>query len=382
MSDRKSRQMISKAKSLNSDAVIVAVGCYVQTSKEEIEKNEDIDIAIGNANKNSVLNEIEKYFEKREKIVDISNIMQERKYMEYNEKTFIDKARVEIKIQDGCDRFCSYCEIPYARGPVRSRNINNIIDEVKYITKTSDKKEVVITGIHIASYGKDLKDDIKLIDVLERINEIEGIERIRLGSLEPTIITKEFLDRLIKIDKICHHFHLSLQSGCDDTLKRMNRRYTTKEFLESVNLLRKYYTDVALTTDVIVGFPGETEDEFEKTYKFLEDISFSKMHIFKYSNRKGTVADKLPNQVNGEIKNIRSKKLIEMSTKNEIEFAKQYIGKVVDVLFEQEDNEISVGHTSNYIVVKVNKINLENTIKKVEITGIDDKGELFGIICE
>jgi len=381
MSDRKSRQMLRKAKTLNENSIVVATGCYAQVSIDDLEKLEDIDLVIGNSNKNNLVNEIENFLEEKKRIINVSNIMKQREYSEFNEKLFLEKVRAEIKVQDGCDRFCSYCIIPYARGPVRSRNINNIIEEISEIAKHGIK-EVVITGIHIASYGKDLKENLSLIDVLERANKVHGIERIRLGSLEPTIITEDFLQRLTKLDKICHHFHLSLQSGCNDTLKRMNRRYSSEQFYESVCLLRKYYNDVALTTDVIVGFPGETDEEFETTYNFLEKVNFSKMHIFKYSKRKGTVADKLPNQIDGNTKNIRSQRLKEMSNKNEMEFAKKNIGQEVFVLFEKSENDISIGHTSNYLVVNVEKANLENKLLKVKISNINKERELIGeVIC-
>ena len=249
--------------------------------------------------------------------------MKQKDFDEFGEVTYTDKTRAVIKVQDGCDRFCSYCIIPYARGRVRSRKIENVIDEVKHIAQKGIK-EVVITGIHVASYGRDLKEDIGLIDLLEKINEVEGIERIRLGSLEPMIITEEFIKRLSKLEKICHHFHLSLQSGCTETLKRMNRKYTIQEFTKVVELLRKTYPDVELTTDIIVGFPGETEEEFKTTYNYLKEIKFYKMHVFQYSPRKGTKAAVMENQISPEIKAKRSKELIELSNKNQEEINKQY----------------------------------------------------------
>ena len=249
--------------------------------------------------------------------------------------TFSEKTRATVKVQDGCNNFCTYCLIPYARGRIRSRKKENIIEEVKKIAQKGIK-EIVITGIHIASYGKDFEDDYRLINLLEDLDKINGIERIRLGSLEPTIVTEEFAERLSKLNSICDQFHLSLQSGCDDTLKRMNRKYSCDEFFMVTEILRKYFKNVNLTTDIIVGFPGETEAEFQKTYEFLSKIKFYKMHIFKYSPREGTIAAKMTNQIDGNIKEERSNKLIELSNRNEKEYNESYIGKCVDVLFEEE----------------------------------------------
>ena len=270
-------------------------------------------------------------------------------------------------MQDGCNNFCSYCIIPYAKGRVRSRKPESVIKEVEEIVKEGIK-EVVITGIHVASYGKDFEDGTRLIDLLEKLNKVEGLKRIRLGSLEPKLITEEFVERLGNVNKICDHFHLSLQSGCDETLKRMNRKYTIEEFEKGVELLRKQFPNVALTTDIIVGFPGETEEEFDTTYKFLSKIKFSKMHVFKYSQRKGTVAAKMKEQIDPRIKEERSSKLIELSNKNEIEFLEKYIGKTLEVLFETKVQDgYTEGHTTNYICVKTKAENLENTIQNVEV---------------
>ena len=282
--------------------------------------------------------------------------------------SYTEKIRAVIKVQDGCNQFCSYCIIPYARGRVRSRKIDSIIKEIEQIAQKGIK-EVVITGIHLASYGKDFEENIGLIDLLEEINKIDGIVRIRLGSLEPKIITEEFMQRLIKLEKICHHFHLSLQSGCDNTLKRMNRKYTTSEFEEIVQRLRKYYNDVILTTDIIVGFPGETEEDFETTYNYLKKINFYKMHVFPYSPRKGTVAAKMPDQIQGDVKEKRSKKLIELSNENQKQYNQNLIGKDVEVLFEEKNKEgYYKGHTQNYILVEYKTDEeLENKIVKVNI---------------
>ncbi len=278
IADRKSRQMLRRVKDINPASILVACGCYVQVGKDELNKMQEIDLIIGNNEKKDIVEIVEKYINDRENAVAeinsytyISDVMHQKDFVEFGPTTYTEKTRAVIKVQDGCDRFCSYCIIPYARGRVRSRKMENVITEVKQIVENG-LQEVVITGIHIASYGKDFKEDIGLIDLLEKLNEIEGLKRIRLGSIEPKIITEEFVNRLSKLDKICDHFHLSLQSGCDETLKRMNRRYTTKEFEEGTKLLREKFPNAALTTDVIVGFPGETEEEFNETYEFLNRL--------------------------------------------------------------------------------------------------------------
>ena len=372
MSDRKSRQMLRRMKEKNPNTIVVAVGCYAQVAKEELAKISEIDLVLGNNEKVEIVRHVEEYINNHIDNVELEDVMYSKEFSDFGNVTYTEKTRAVIKIQDGCDRFCSYCIIPYARGRVRSRKPESIVSEITQIA-SNGIKEVVITGIHIASYGKDFsmsKDpelqNYKLIDLLEEINSINGIQRIRLGSIEPLLITEEFVERLKKLEKICHHFHLSLQSGCDETLKRMNRRYTTEQFKEIVRLLRNAYDDVNLTTDIIVGFPGETDEEFSKTYKFLEEIKFYKMHIFKYSPRKGTKAAVMPNQISGDIKEERSRKLIELSDKNEIEYNESYIGKNVEVLFEEEKDGIFKGHTQNYIMVycELNK-NLENQVISV-----------------
>jgi threonylcarbamoyladenosine tRNA methylthiotransferase MtaB len=367
MSDRKSRQMLRREKENNEKVIVVAVGCYAQVAKEELKKIPEIDLVLGNNEKVDIVKYVEDYINENENNIEIEDVMQSRLFSDFGDITFTEKTRAVVKIQDGCDRFCSYCIIPYARGRVRSRKPESIISEITKIAE-KDIKEVVITGIHIASYGKDFKEEYKLIDLLEEINKIDGIERIRLGSIEPLLITDEFVERLKKLDKICHHFHLSLQSGCDETLKRMNRRYTTEQFREIVKRLRNAYNDVNLTTDIIVGFPGETEEEFEKTYQFLDEIKFYKMHVFKYSQRKGTKAAVMQNQIPGDIKELRSRRLIELSNKNEFEINQKYIGKKVEVLFEEEKEGVFKGHTANYILVYCNdeKENLSNKIQEVE----------------
>ena len=369
MSDRKSRQMLRRMKEKNQSTIVVAVGCYAQVAKNELAKIPEIDLVLGNNEKVEIVKYVEEYINNHINNVELDDVMYSKEFSDFGDVTYTEKTRAVIKIQDGCDRFCSYCIIPYARGRVRSRKPENIISEITQIA-SKGIKEVVITGIHIASYGKDFamsKDskltNYRLIDLLEEINEIQGIQRIRLGSIEPLLITVEFVERLKKLEKICHHFHLSLQSGCDETLKRMNRRYTTEQFKEIVRLLRNAYSDVNLTTDIIVGFPGETDEEFNKTYQFLKEIKFYKMHIFKYSPRKGTKAAVMLNQINGDIKEERSKKLIELSDRNEIEYNKSYIGKNVEVLFEEEKDGMYKGHTQNYIMVYCqSKEKLDNKI--------------------
>ena len=351
-------------------------GCYAQIAKEKLKEIKEIDLILGVNEKKDIVSHIENM---QETLIEISDISKQEEFAEFGDITYTEKTRAVIKIQDGCNQFCSYCIIPYARGRIRSRNPENVISEIKKIAQKGIK-EVVLTGIHLASYGKDLENGFYLIDLLEKLQEIEGIERIRLGSLEPTLITQEFVKRLSKLPKICDQFHLSLQSGCNDTLKRMNRKYTIEEFEKSVEILRTYYKNVHLTTDIIVGFPAETEEEFEKTYAFLEKIQFYKIHVFKYSPRSGTVAAKMQNQIEGTIKEQRSSKLIKLSENQEENYQKEYIGKSVDVLLEEREGEYIKGHTTNYMVVKIKeKTNLENTIQTVKI--IEKKNlELIGEI--
>ena len=364
MSDRKSRQMIRKVKEKNKNVILVVTGCYAQVSKEEISQMPEVDIIIGNNEKKDILIYLEQFIQEKYLNAQVKDAFEPIEFADFGTITYSEKTRAAIKVQDGCDRFCSYCIIPYARGRVRSRKPESVINEIKAVAKKGIQ-EVVITGIHIASYGKDFKNGYKLIDLLEEINKIEGIRRIRLGSIEPILITDEFISRLVKLEKICHHFHLSLQSGCDETLKRMNRRYNTSEFKEVVERIRNAYEDVILTTDIIVGFPGETQEEFNCTYEFLKEIKFYKMHVFPYSIRKGTKAAEMPGQIDGTEKERRSKILIELSNHNQFEYNKNYIGQTVEVLIEED----SKGHTANYIVVKVDGAeNIENQIINVKIT--------------
>jgi len=390
MSDRKSRQALRKVKEKNKNSIIVAVGCYAQVAKQELEKMPEIDIVLGNEEKKDVVQYVENFIKsncnitennvnqpqrdlgiEKKKIVEIEDISTQKEFRDMGQITYTEKTRAVIKVQDGCNQFCSYCIIPYARGRVRSRNQESIIKEIIQIAKKGIK-EVVITGIHVASYGRDFENENGLIELLEKINAIDGISRIRLGSLEPKIITEEFMERLVKLEKICHHFHLSLQSGCDETLKRMNRKYTVSEIEDIIARLRKYYNDVILTTDIIVGFPGETDEEFNKTYEFLKNAKLYKMHVFQYSPRKGTRAAIMQNQIDGKTKETRSKKLIELSNKNQMKYNEKLIGKNVEVLFEDKEIENGItyykGHTQNYILVKYKtNENLENTFKNIKI---------------
>ena len=370
VADRKSRQMLRRAKEFNPQSIVVACGCYAQVAAKELEEIPEVDLIIGNNEKNDIIQIVENYIAQKGAEDLVSDVMYKLDYVELGTTTYTEKTRAVIKVQDGCDRFCSYCLIPYARGHIRSRKIENVIEEIKKVVEEGIN-EVVITGIHIASYGRDFKDkNIGLIDLLEEINKIQGLYRIRLGSIEPTIITDEFVERLSKLDKICDHFHLSLQSGCTETLKRMNRRYTTEEFRAVTKRLRAKFPNAALTTDIIVGFPGETDEEFNITYEFLKEIAFYKMHIFKYSPRKGTKAAVMPNQIDGKVKEERSKKLIELSNENEYNYNKKYIGKQVEVLFEEREGEYLKGHTTNYIVVKhkTDKDDFINKIAKVTVS--------------
>lgn len=363
IAERKSRQMLRRVKEINPSAVLVVCGCYAQVAKNELEQIPEIDIILGINEKNEIVQIVENYMEKmaeqdkRSQEAEIDDVSKQKEFLDFGDVTYTEKNRAVVKVQDGCNMFCSYCIIPYARGRIRSRKIESVVSEIEKIAKEGIK-EVVITGIHVASYGKDFDNEntskkIRLIDLLEAINKIDGIDRIRLSSLEPTIVDEEFATRLSKLDKICDHFHLSLQSGCDETLKRMNRKYTTQIYRDAVATLRKYYPEASFTTDVIVGFPGETDEEFAKTYEFLKEIDFYRLHVFKYSPRRGTVAEKIPNQIDGNKKEERSNKLIELSNSTENKHNQSYIGKTVKVLFEEFEDGFFKGHTTNYMMVKV-----------------------------
>ena len=374
MADRKSRQMLHKAKKNNPDSIVVAAGCYVQTSEKEVLNDLSVDIVIGNDRKHDLVRLLEEY--SLDSVNDTVDDINDGKHD--FEELFIDQTkehtRAFIKVQDGCNQFCSYCIIPYARGRVRSRRFENVIAEVERLA-ANGFKEVVLTGIHLSSYGVDFEEATGLLELIQAVNAVKGIERIRLGSLEPKIVTEHFVSELSKLDKICPHFHLSLQSGCDATLKRMNRKYTTKEYERGCELLRKYFVHPAITTDVIVGFPGETEEEFEQTKAYLEHIHFYEMHIFKYSKRKGTRAAVMPDQIDEQIKAARSEKLIALGHDMSKEFRKFYIGKNEEALFEEKavigDKEYFVGYTKEYVkVAKKTDVNLENQIVSGRISGM------------
>ena len=351
-------------------------GCYIQVAKEKLNKMDEIDLCLGTNEKKEIVQYVEKYLQNGSKN-KVEDVFQTKEYGDFGSITYTEKTRAVIKVQDGCDRFCSYCLIPYARGRVRSRKPESVLQEIREIAKKGIK-EVVITGIHVASYGKDFKENYRLIDLLEQINEIVGSQRIRLGSIEPLLMDEEFLKRLKKLNKICHHFHLSLQSGCDETLKRMNRRYETKQFEEIVKNLRNIYQDVILTTDIIVGFPGETEEEFEKTYEFLKKIKFYKMHVFPYSIRTGTKAAEMEHQIPNAKKEERSKKLIALSEENQKEYHHKYIGKMVQILVEEIGDEFQ-GHTANYLSAKLKS---EGNFVNEIVTGKVEKSTKDELIVE
>lgn len=370
IADRKSRQMLHRARQLNPDAIVVAAGCYVQTGRDQLEKDEGVDLLIGNNRKKDIADILEEFLREREKagksspektypdktLLDttVPDIACVHDYEEMLLKRPAEHTRAYIKIQDGCDQFCSYCAIPYARGRVRSRPEGNVLEEIRGLA-AEGFREVVLTGIHVSSYGMDT--DSSLISLAERIQELEGIERIRLGSLEPRIITDETARRLAAVRGLCPHFHLSLQSGCDSTLKRMNRHYTAGEYYQSVEYLRKYFKRPAITTDVIVGFPGETEEEFAQTKAFLEKVRFYEMHVFKYSKRAGTAAAAMPAQVPEQVKTLRSNELLAMERRQSREFRQAYIGNEAEVLLEEvvevEGRTYIVGHTRDYVKVAV-----------------------------
>lgn len=370
VSDKKSRQMIHRAEKLNPEAVIAVMGCYAQTNAEELKKNNRIDILLGTSDRMSVLDYIEKaYIEKkasRKMIVHIKDIFKETTFENMDTKTFYDKTRAIIKIQDGCENFCSYCIIPFARGKVRSKKLSDIKKEAEMISEKG-YKEVVLTGIHLDSYGEDF-GDVSLLDAIEVCQNIDKIERIRLGSLEPVVITKEFLEKLKKFDKFCPHFHLSLQSGCNETLKRMNRHYTSEEYKNAVELIREYYDMPGITTDVMTGFAGEDEEEFKKSLDFVEQIGFLQVHIFPYSRRKGTRAYNMPNQNTKQTKEERVHKMMEVTNMTRQAFFDKSIEKKAKVLFERKTAGYFEGFTENYIPVKIKSDeNLENVILNVTL---------------
>ncbi|RBP68919.1 threonylcarbamoyladenosine tRNA methylthiotransferase MtaB [Alkalibaculum bacchi] len=370
--DRKSRQMIRKAKRVSPQAIVAVTGCYAQTSPEDLKKIPEVNIIIGNQDRNRIVQLVEEKKVSGHNIDIVQDIMKTKEYEELKISKVKDHGRAFIKVQEGCNNFCSYCIIPYARGPVRSRSIENILEEGRQIAGQG-YKEIVITGINVSSYGREL-EGVTLIDVLKGLNKIEGIERIRLGSLEPMLLDEEFIMGLEDIDKLCDHFHLSLQSGSDEVLKKMNRKYDTKTYKTIIDNIRKVFPQASLTTDIMVGFPGESHENFRESYEFIDQIGFSKLHVFKYSKRQGTPASKMDNQIPESIKEERSKEIIQLSDKLEKRYYKQFLGKKMTVLIEQsskEDYNIYQGHTTNYILVKIqsNKNMINQTIP-VEIKEI------------
>lgn len=355
MADKKSRQMLHRAKKMNPEAVVIAAGCYVQSAGEELLKDTSVDILIGNNEKVNLPSILENW-EKEHKPLYVHDLTREHTYEELTLSHTAGHTRAFMKIQDGCNQFCTYCVIPYTRGRVRSRRLSDIVAEAGRLAENG-YQEVVLTGIHLDSYGTDLEEHENLLTVIQEIAKIDGIKRIRLGSLEPRIMTEEFVTGLAAEEKLCPHFHLSLQSGCDATLKRMNRRYSAEEFRQCCERLRRHFDDPALTTDVIVGFPGETEEEFTATVEFLKDICFYETHVFKYSRRKGTKADRMPDQIPEQIKNERSDVLLALTEKNSGEYRKKLLGRTVKVLLEEESTiggtTYLTGHTREYVKVAV-----------------------------
>ena len=385
IADRKSRQMIHKARKMNPDAIVVAAGCYVQAGKEKAETDMSIDLIIGNNKKQELIPLLEEFQKNKNCEQGIIDIGRTREYEELEIDRTEEHTRAYIKVQDGCNQFCTYCVIPYARGRVRSRRTEDVVREVERLA-CSGCQEIVLTGIHLSSYGVDRKEEGEnLLSLIRAVHQVNGIERIRLGSLEPGIITEEFAAAIAKLPKVCPHFHLSLQSGCTSTLKRMNRRYTAEEYREKCEILRKYYPAPALTTDVITGFPGETEEEFEQTKCFLEKVHFYEMHIFPYSRREGTKAADMPDQLPEQIKKERCRELIALGKKHRTEYMQHFLGQEKTVLFEEiqtiAEEEYWVGHTMEYLKVgvKTNQ-NLENKMAVVMIESILQEEILVGEI--
>ena len=371
IADRKSRQMLHRARKMNPDAVVVAAGCYVQAQAEKQVIDPCIDIVLGNNKKQDLLTALQAYEEAHGDLREVIDINHTKEYENLHLTKQGEHTRAYIKVQDGCNQFCSYCIIPYARGRVRSRAKEDVVAEVTDLAKNG-YQEVVLTGIHLSSYGIDFENEDNLLSLIRAVHEIEGIKRIRLGSLEPRIITEEFVQAIAALQKMCPHFHLSLQSGCNETLKRMNRRYTSEEFYEKCEILRKYFEKPALTTDVIVGFPQETEEEFETTYEFLKKICFYETHIFKYSKREGTKAAVMQGQIPEQIKAKRSARLIELGEKNRRAYEESFLGKTVEVLVEEKSDvngkEMWTGHTKEYMKIALeSEKNLQNCILNVQI---------------
>lgn len=382
MGDKKSRQMIGRARRHNPEAIIAVVGCYSQIASDEIAQIEGVDVVLGSRNKGDIVYWVNRAREESKQVVEVKDVLKNNKFEQLAINEYQDKTRAFLKIQDGCNRFCSYCLIPFARGGVCSKEPEKILKEVKELSKNGFK-EIILSGVHTASYGVDLEGNWDLVKILEEINKIEGIQRIRIGSIDPTFFTEGVIERICNLEKMCPHFHLSLQSGCDATIRRMNRKYTAQEYKDVVENLRKYMKDVSITTDIIVGFPGESNVEFEATYEFLKGIKLSKMHIFKYSKRTGTKAAEMPFQVDGIIKEERSKKLIELNNALEVEFMEKFLGKEMRVLYEEAisgKENTYVGYTENYIkVITESDENLEGKIVPTKLAAVKQEN-MVGII--
>lgn len=369
LGDKKSRQMIRRAKRINPNSVVVATGCYAQVASEEVAKIEGINIVIGTKNRSEIVETVENYVAENDVVNNVSDIMGEKEFEPLQISRLTNRTRAYIKIQEGCNRYCTYCIIPYARGPIRSRKPEEVIEEVKKLAENGFK-EVVLTGIHVASYGLDL-GNITLADIIEKVHSVDGIERIRFSSMEPLAIDNEFVARMSKLPKVCDHYHLSLQSGCNRTLKRMNRKYNAEQYAEACERLRNAFPNVAITTDIIVGFPDETEEDFKESLAFAERMKLDKIHTFPYSPKKGTPAAKMKNQISGDVKSQRSKEMIALSDKMNIDFLNNNIGKTVPVLFEDMENGFWQGHTTNYIkVLAKSDENLNNKIVDVKLDKI------------
>lgn len=372
IADRKSRQMLHKAKKMNPDAIVVAAGCYVQADTKKAEADASIDIIIGNNKKQELIPILESYRTGHQKTTECVDINHTKEYENLEIDRTEEHTRAYLKVQDGCNQFCTYCIIPYARGRIRSKKTEDVVNEVKRLA-ASGCQEVVLTGIHLSSYGKERPEDQEnLLTLIQAVHQVDGIERIRLGSLEPGIITEEFAAAISSLPKVCPHFHLSLQSGCTTTLKRMNRRYTAEEYREKCEILRKYYPAPALTTDVITGFPGETEEEFEESRSFVDSIHFYETHIFPYSKREGTKAAGMPDQLTEQVKKERSRILIALGKEHQREYMEQFLGQEKEVLFEEqqtvEGQEYWTGHTMEYLKIAViSEENLENKRVMVQL---------------
>ena len=379
LSDRKCRQMLRKTKKINNDSILVAMGCYAQIAADKIKDQvEEIDIIIGTDKRNQILEVVEDFEKDRAKTINlVSNIMDVTEFEEMTISHLGERTRVYIKVQEGCNNYCSYCIIPYTRGKIRSRREEQVIEEVRKLAGLGFK-EIILTGIHVLAYGKDL-GDTNLIQLLQRVHEVEGIERIRMSSIEPVVVTDEFIMALKELPKVCHHFHLSLQSGSDTVLKRMNRKYTTADYKKSVEDLRTLWPDVAITTDIIVGFPGETDEEFEETVAFVEEVKLSQIHIFPFSPREGTPAAKMKEQIAPEVKEKREKVLSTKEKALRLSYMEGFIGQELEVLFEKHHGGSVSGYTSNYLRVQVEgDESIENTLQTVYIKELIDEHTLLG----